>query len=303
MRNRLWTFLAAGALLLLSTPALAADCDLISTRTAGTYTIKTFFLLDSDTAASTGTLCDLNTFGSPEFLRYSVQSESGADAGYSVLLWGRDTSGGLQHQLGAGLLDGNAPFERKSESLPAPLPRHVQAQSFALGTATDFDVIAEAWIRNDPGNAPVSSLEAHVILCGQADENGTIFLGPATAAFGGDGSDASIGSTACDALDSATEATADAPILTDVAFGVVGGRCHTDGTLGAGETVAFTMRSATADTSPEQTCTISEAESVCTLTTPTDTDVAAGATVAMEAAQSSDNSDDNLWCEVTIAIR
>lgn len=142
-----------------------------------------------------------------------------------------------------------------------------------------------------------------VILCGQADENGTIYLGPATAAFGGDGSDASIGSTACDALDNATEATADAPILTDTAFKILGGICKTDGTLGASETLTFTFRSAAADTVPQQTCSLSEGESDCSITTATTTDIAAGATIAAKAVQASDNSDDNLWCRATIAYQ
>lgn len=142
-----------------------------------------------------------------------------------------------------------------------------------------------------------------VILCGQADENGTIYLGPVTAAYGGNGSDASIAGTACDALDNATEATVDAPILTNTAFAVVGGVCKTNGTLGASETVTFTMRSAAADTSPVQSCVISEGESDCSITTSTTTDVAAGATIAMKAVQVSNNSDDDLWCRMTIAYQ
>jgi hypothetical protein len=141
-----------------------------------------------------------------------------------------------------------------------------------------------------------------VIFCGQADEAGTIYLGPATAVTLGDGSASyAIGSVGCDALDNATEATADAPLYTDVAFKVLGGICVTDGTLSS-ETVIFTMRSAAADTSPVQTCTISDA-SDCSFTTATTTDVAAGATVAIKAVQIGDNADDNLWCKVTIALQ
>lgn len=304
MRIRLLSIALFGtlaALLLHPGAARAADCDFIATRTDGTFTIKTRYLLDSDTAAAEGTACDMADAGAPEYVRVSVQAATGASSGYSVAIRGSDGASTLDHDL-AVLRQGAVPAALQA-TIHAPLPRYLQAQSYGVGTPTDFDVIAEYWIRNDPGNAPVSSLEDHVILCGQLDENGTIFFGPATAAFGGDGSDASISSTACDALDNATEATVDAPILTDAAFGIVGARCAQSGTLEAGETVTYTLRSAEADTSPEQTCTISEGETDCTITTPTDTDVAAGATLAVEAVMSSDNSDDDGWCEATIAIR
>lgn len=153
----------------------------------------------------------------------------------------------------------------------------------------------------------VSDLNARVfqevIFCGQADESGIVYLGPATAAFGGDGSDASIAGTACDALDSGVEATADAPLYTDIAFQIVGVVCQTNGTLGSGETVIFTTRSAAALTTPSQTCTISEAGADCRILTATTTDIAAGATVAIKAVQSGDNADDDLWCKATIAIQ
>ncbi len=149
----------------------------------------------------------------------------------------------------------------------------------------------------------VSAVLDRVIFCGENAENGTIFFGPATALFGGDGSDYSLGSVNCDALDNATEATADAPILTAAAFQVMGFRCKTDGTLGAGESIVFTLRSAAADLTPSVTCTISEAETECSDVTSTSTDVAAGATVAMKVVEASNNADDNAWCQAVIAIR
>ena len=143
-----------------------------------------------------------------------------------------------------------------------------------------------------------------VILCGDGPSGaGTVYMGPDTASYGGDGGDASIGGTVCDALESGTEGTADAPILTNVAFGVAGAICTTDGTIGAAETVVFTMRTATADTVPAQTCTIAEAEKDCSIVTPTTTDVAAGATIAMKAVQTGNNTTDNYWCRATIVYQ
>lgn len=150
----------------------------------------------------------------------------------------------------------------------------------------------------------VSMVTDHVIFCGQADENGTIYLGPATTQFWGNNTaDWTAGSAGCDALDNATEATADDPLWTNVSYKIMGGVCYTDATLGAGESVIFTMRSAAADTTPQQTCTIGVGESDCSITIATTTDVAANATVAMKAVEASNNADDNLWCRMTIAYK
>lgn len=168
------------------------------------------------------------------------------------------------------------------------------------GTGDGEVTLPEGSIGVDEISAPMDS----VIFCGQADENGTIYLGPVTTIFGGDGSTSyAIGSAGCDALDNATEATVDAPILTNTAFKVMGGYCKTDGTLGAAETLTFTMRSAAADTTPAQSCALAAGESDCSITTASTTDVAAGATVAIKAVQVSNNADDNLWCRISIAYK
>lgn len=150
----------------------------------------------------------------------------------------------------------------------------------------------------------VAVMHDTVILCGQADENGTIYYGPATAVFGGDGSASyAMSSTGCDALDNATEGTADAPIMTNVAFKVTSLYCKQSGTLGSGEAVTFTVRSAAADTTPVISCVIGEGETDCRSLTASTTDIAAGATIAIKAVQASDNSDDDHWCKVGIAYK
>ena len=157
---------------------------------------------------------------------------------------------------------------------------------------------------NSVGPDEVAVAVDHVQLCGQQDENGTVFFGPNTAAFGGDGSDGSLGSAACDALDNAVEATADAPIFTNVAFKVLGFWCKQNGTLGAAETVVYTLRTAAGATVPSLTCTISEAEAECRTLTGSTTDIAAGATITMQATETSDNADvDDGWCRVAIALK
>lgn len=167
--------------------------------------------------------------------------------------------------------------------------------------AQDADLVLP---ENSVAGQEISGVFMNVIFCGQAEENATTYLGPATAILGGDGSTSyAISSAACDALDNTTESTADAPLFTNVAFKVAGLYCKTSGTLGASETVVFTMRSAAAGTTPAITCTISEAQSDCRSLTGTTTDIAAGATVAVQAVQSSNNADDDLWCSVSIALQ
>jgi hypothetical protein len=167
--------------------------------------------------------------------------------------------------------------------------------------AQDSAVVLPA---NSVGGGEVSGVQFNVILCGQAAENGEIFLGPATAVLGGNASvDTSIGSAACDALDDATEATADAPLFANVPFKIMGLYCRTDGTLGAGETVVFKTRSAAADTTPSIACTITAGQTDCRSLTGSTTNVAAGATVAISATQTSNNADDNLKCNMQIALQ
>lgn len=144
------------------------------------------------------------------------------------------------------------------------------------------------------------------VTCGQLDENGTIYFGPATGSWLHDGTDYSLGSTICDGLDDATEATADDILLVSTSIKVHGFFCHFSGTLGSGETIAFTARSAEADIATTDgaattlTCTISEAEDSCVATAGSTTSIADNATIAMQAVMTSDNADDDAWCEWTV---
>ena len=176
-------------------------------------------------------------------------------------------------------------------------------------------------VAGDTGNAEVTLPEnsvgpdeiagpiMNVIFCGELAENGTTYLGPAVTILGGEGADYQIGTAACDALDNTTEATADAPLFTNVAFKVMGGFCKTDGTLGASETLTYTVRTATASVvttdgaATTLTCTISTGQSDCRILAGSTTDIAAGATIAMQAVEASNNADDNGWCVLTIALK
>lgn len=157
---------------------------------------------------------------------------------------------------------------------------------------------------NSVGGGEISGVQFNVILCGEAAENAETFLGPALDVLAGDASASTkVGSAACDALDNTTEGTADAPLFANVSFKIMGMYCLTDGTLGAGESVVFKTRSAAADTVPSITCTISAGQTDCRSLVGTTTNVAAGATVAISATQTSNNADDNLLCRLQIALQ
>jgi hypothetical protein len=144
----------------------------------------------------------------------------------------------------------------------------------------------------------------NAVFCGEANENGTVFLGPALTNFGGGGDDTTIGGTVCDALESGTEATADGPLFANVPYKITGMYCRIDGTLAGTETVVFTMRSAEAAVTPALTCTVAAAGTDCRTLTGTTTDVAAGATVAVQMTQTSNNADgENGRCVIGIALQ
>src|SRR3972149_3479124 len=82
-------------------------------------------------------------------------------------------------------------------------------------------------IVTDGGNANPTIKWDSIILCGQNFNATTGYVGPGAARYLGGVTDLTMGGAACDALDSTTEATADAPIATDFpAFRVHGMACR-----------------------------------------------------------------------------
>ena len=152
------------------------------------------------------------------------------------------------------------------------------------------------------------------IFCGQLANAGTIYLGPANVADAtgenGEGANAqaSAGGTVCNALDSATEATADAPLYTNLRVRVTGMYCKAvadAGTTGSGTNGAvFTLRSAAADTAPVLTCTVPTTGIECQATPATANIpvIAAGATMAVKAVSTEDLSAMDGWCRVFYSV-
>jgi hypothetical protein len=136
-----------------------------------------------------------------------------------------------------------------------------------------------------------------VILCGDQANNGEIFFGPALGSIDGTYTDSSIASTACDALDDATEATADEAIgFANQALTVYGMVCEVSGSGSNGVTI--TARSAEANLSPSLACTIATTETTCAAALATPATVAAGATIAVSVVNTEDLSLQDGWCKL-----
>ena len=150
--------------------------------------------------------------------------------------------------------------------------------------------------------AGIAGFTQNLVLCG--DDAGTTvtnYLGPSVPCWKSDGSDCSLASTACSALDSTTEATADLPVST-LAMKVVGMRCISDSTQGSGESLTMTLRTAAADTVPAISCAIGVGATECRTNAVTTTNIAANATLAVKVVPSGDNAAGHVWCAVTMLM-
>ena len=141
-----------------------------------------------------------------------------------------------------------------------------------------------------------------LVICGDdAGTTTTNYLGPSLPSWKGDGTDYSLASAACSALDSTTEATADLAVST-LAMQALGMRCISDSTQAAGESLTMTLRSAAADTVPAITCVIGVAATECRSTTQGMAPIAAGATLAVKVVPSGNNAAGHVQCVVTLAL-
>lgn len=153
-----------------------------------------------------------------------------------------------------------------------------------------------------------------VVLCGQLGNNGTVFLGPANVADAtgenGEGSNAqaSAGGAVCNGLGSATEATADAPMYTNLRATITAMYCKavTDsGATGSGANgVVFTLRSDAANTVPVASCTVptGAVECIWTPTTAALPVISAASTIAVKAVSTEDVSANDGWCRVFYSV-
>lgn len=148
------------------------------------------------------------------------------------------------------------------------------------------------------------------IFCGDLPNNTTNYTSPITGYPSGPfyaatttGNDLSyaLAGDGCAAQDDTTEANADEIMFTQTATKVIGLYCRVSGSGANGVTLA--VRSAAAALTPAVTCTIATGSTECTSYTPTTTDVAANATLAVSAVSTEDLSAQDYWCMVQFALQ
>jgi hypothetical protein len=176
--------------------------------------------------------------------------------------------------------------------------------AWAAGEMTDeTDIIMNytAGVRARGAAVPMGFTQ-NLVICGDdAGTTTTNYLGPSLPSWKGDGTDYSLASTACSALDSTTEATADL-VVSSLAMRAFGMRCISDATQAAGESLVMTLRSAAADTVPVLSCTIGEAATECRQSLASSAPIAAGATLAVKVVPAGNNSAAHVWCSVLMAM-
>lgn len=155
----------------------------------------------------------------------------------------------------------------------------------------DYQIVYDASNEYRPSRVPASAHGLSAFnICGEATtiNNNTIYYGPGITltanTFTGQNCD-------IDATGNATEATADAPIYTNQAVNVLGMTCRNEADANAN--ISYTLRTAAGATTPSVTCTIADGERDCVADVQTTTAIAAGATVAIAGASTSNVADNN----------
>jgi len=183
------------------------------------------------------------------------------------------------------------------------------ATSFVMGSVsvTDFnlqtDGAGDAEVvlsENSIGPDEVAVMTTDVVFCGQLANSGTLFNAPGRSRWLGDATDLTMGGAACDAMDNATEATADLPMFGTTAK-VQGMYCNTAGAGANG--IVITMRAGEADLTPSVTCTIPTGEFSCSSVTGSTTDLTANQPLAIQTVTTEDLSAQDTWCRVVFALK
>lgn len=194
------------------------------------------------------------------------------------------------------------------------------AAAMVVGTAS---TTAQTFTTDGTGNAEIvlpdsslsddergGSLMREAIFCGDLPNNNTTYTSPvsgyASGAIYGDGLTATdlsylLAGTGCAAEDNTTEATADEIMFTGLAAKVHGIYCKVSSSGSNG--VTLRVRSATANLTPDVTCTIATGQTECAAATPTTTDIAANATWAVAAVTTEDLSAQDFWCTVSFSLQ
>lgn len=298
--------------------SLIVDGPNVSSGTGGTFTVKrsdagtvTVTAADDDATAALSVLpggAAALTLGGASTTAVTVTTDGG-----SLIVDGPNVSTGTGgtftvKRSDAGIVTVTAADDDATSALTV-LPGGASALTLggasttAVTVTTDGTGDAEVVLPvNSIGPTELTGFHQNLVICGDdAGAATTNYLGPSLPSWKGDGSDYSLASTACDALDNTVEATADLVVST-LALKAHGMRCISDATQGAGESVVFTLRSAAADTTPVISCTIAEAATECRSNVATTTNIAAGATLAVKVVPTGDNAAGNVWCSVLMSM-
>lgn len=153
----------------------------------------------------------------------------------------------------------------------------------------------------------VSGMAQPLIFCGDLVNATTTYLGPGLGSITGIPTDYTIAGTACSALDSTTEATADAPIST-LATKILGFRCIQTAASGASKTTTYTLRTDAADAvttdggATTLTCSIAGASATeCRTVAGTTVNIAASGTVAIKVVTDANMSAQDAQC-IALAV-
>lgn len=152
----------------------------------------------------------------------------------------------------------------------------------------------------------VSGFAEIVNFCGDLANATTSYLGPGLVGLGGTPTDYVIAGTACNALDSTTEATADAPLST-LAVKVMGFRCKVSAAPTSTNTVTFTLRDNAANAittdggATTLNCAITGTATECRSIAGTTVNIPAGDPVSIAALSSYDASTADARCVALVS--
>ncbi|OGR29709.1 MAG: hypothetical protein A2139_02360 [Desulfobacca sp. RBG_16_60_12] len=178
----------------------------------------------------------------------------------------------------------------------------VQTVQIGDGGAANYLSIGATGYTVGVGTSIIMAPRDVVQICGENTtiNNNTVYYGPDITLV------SNTSGLTCDinAVGNVDEATADAPAFTNKAVQVTGMTCRNEADSGA--SISYTLRTAAGATVPSVTCTIdgtgAAAERDCVADVQTTTAIAAGATLAIAAASTSDIADANGFiCNVQVA--
>lgn len=286
-------------------PGGVADMFLGGSSTAGVIL---------NTAAGSGSALRNNSTGSVQiaFQDYADTTDDDMDHGLLVVNCTDTGTGAEDCDMSIAAVEAGATAEQRVLIDADAGITLGSANNNSLTVTTDSTGDAEVVLPNSSiGKAEIGgNMLVNSIFCGDLPNNTTNYTSPINGYPSGPfydvglvASDLGYGlaGTGCAAQDDTTEANADEIMFTQTAMKVIGLYCRVSSSGSNGVTLA--VRSATAALTPAVTCTIATGSTECTSYTPTTTNIAANATVAVSAVDTENLSAQDYWCMVQFALQ